>query len=111
MQYFHAFGDGLHHSVLDTIVDHLGEVAATKLPAIEISIGNGDRLENRLAIIEDLLLATDHYACPIKSALHTTTRSAIEIMNTELLQLTTTCKCILEVRVSTVDNDIVGTEM
>ena len=61
-QQLEALGVGLHHPVLDAVVDHLGEVAGAHRPAVhEPSLG-GEGVEDRLHDGHLLRLAADHEA-------------------------------------------------
>src|SRR5688572_16626361 len=88
VQNLKSLGNGLHHAVFNSIMDHLGEMSAAGLAAIEISIRNRNSLENRLAVIKDFFLSADHCAYTIHRTIHAAACPAVEVMNVHFFELT-----------------------
>src|SRR5437762_874756 len=59
-----ALADGLHHAVLDPVVDQLYVVARPSRPAVEIARLGREGADCRLEALEDVPLATEHRAEP-----------------------------------------------
>src|SRR5580704_14258889 len=88
-----------HQAVLDAVVYHLYEVAGTRGAAVEIALlggatqffatrsainraaPGGERLEDRIEVLHDVRLATDHLAVAALKSPHAAAGSAIHIMD------------------------------
>ena len=57
-----ALGDGLHHAVLDPVVDHLHVVAGAVGAHVSVAVLGRERAEEGLEVAEDGLLAAHHEA-------------------------------------------------
>src|SRR5437588_11914897 len=59
-QDFEALGITLKHRVLDAVVDHFRVMAGAGRAGIGVPIRRGQRLEDRLRLLEDRLVAAHH---------------------------------------------------
>src|SRR5829696_1321082 len=59
---FEPLGVSLEHPVLDAVVDHLGEVACTRVSEVSISFPGREGLEDGLGVLEGVCVAPDHRA-------------------------------------------------
>ena len=94
-----ALGDGGHHPVLDSVVDHLDEVPGAVRPAVQVAVGRravgagaarrgldvafsgGDGLEDRVEPMHGHRLAADHEAVAPLEAPHTSARAAVDVVD------------------------------
>src|SRR5581483_1793870 len=62
LQQLKTLAVGFEHRILDPIVDHLGIMARAAFATVEIAVGRGEGLKNRLELFESLFLPADHHA-------------------------------------------------
>src|SRR5215212_3305170 len=67
------------------------------------------RFEDRIEMIDYLLLASDHLAVAALESPHTTARAGVNVMNTLCFQFLSTTNIVDVVGVTTVDDDVVRT--
>ena len=65
MKEFEAFAVGLHHPVLDPVVDHLHEVAGAGLAEVRPAIRRRERVEDRLRNCHRVGGTADHHAVAV----------------------------------------------
>ena len=103
-----AFGIGLHHSVLDAVVDHLGEVAGTAwshaAPAAIRRRRQG--FQQRAQPLAGRLVTTDHQAVALRQPPHAATGAAVEEMHAAPATLRRPTLAVLVVGVAAIDHDV-----
>src|SRR5215218_4479445 len=62
LQDLEPLGVGLEHPVLDAVVDHLGEVAGSRITQKGVAVGGSEGLEGGLDVFEGVRVATYHGA-------------------------------------------------
>ena len=75
-----AFGDGLHHAVLDTVVHHLDEVSRAMFPnptPTRIRAGR-ERFKDRAMMLHHRFVAADHHAIAFGDAPDAAARADIQ---------------------------------
>src|SRR6266571_4269993 len=129
MQDTQALSVGSHDAVLNTIVDHLDEVTGAirstkKIPLLGsssnlftpssawccIDAGSQGR-EDRVEMLDDLLLTANHQAVTALEAPDASTRSAVHIVNTLALKLGSAPNIIVVVGITAIDDDVPWCEM
>ncbi|MNT17633.1 hypothetical protein D3C72_1527940 [compost metagenome] len=103
-----AFGVGLHHSVLDAVVNHLGEVAcagrADARPAAVL--GRCQRAQQRCDLFDHRGIATHHQAVAFLQAPHAAAGAAVHVAQVIFGQRLGATDRVLVVGVATVDDDV-----
>src|SRR5688572_3121825 len=125
MQDIESFSIRGHQSILDAVMDHLNEVTGAGLTAIQVAFRRGararipsrrgldaaaagsERLEDRIEVSDDVLLAADHLAVAAFASPHAATRTNVNVMNTLHLQFTCTANVVNVIRVTAIDDDVV----
>src|SRR5690348_9264870 len=100
----------LEHAVLDAVVNHLDEVAGAAGAHVAIAVLRRERLEDRLAVLEGLALATDHQAVADLEAPDATARAHVQEVQAGVFHLFGVPDGILPVGVATVNDDVAGLE-
>lgn len=103
--------DQLHVTVLDTIVDHLDEVAGTLVTdpvtaGLAVVTLGGDALEDLLDVRPGRLVTTRHERGAVTGTLLTTRDTAANEVDALLGQVLGTAVAVGEVGVTTVDDDV-----
>src|SRR6202034_1165411 len=113
-----------HDAILDSVVDHLDEVAGATGSAMQIALlrraasllatrcagcrsdPGGDRSENRIEMLNDILFTADHKTVPTLRSPHSATGSGVDIVNAFGPQFIGSPDVVNVVRVAAVDNDV-----
>ena len=103
---FQTFGYGLHHSVLDTVVDHFNKMAGTGIAHSGATTAATEGCEERLDPAVDRLVPTNHKAGAVSGSFGATAGPGIEEMHTSLLQLVVAPLTVLVPGVSAINEDI-----
>ena len=107
-----AFGVGLHQSVLDAVVDHLGVVAGADRPdAAPAPIRRRrQRLENRAQALDHGLVAADHQAIALGEPPHAAAGARIDVVNLTLRHGGGAPLRIAIIRIAAVDDGVARRE-
>ena len=122
-----TLSDRGHHAVLNTVVDHLDEVARTVRTAVEVALlrcatrlaawrrlgrtlARRDRLPNCVETLDGLVFAADHQAVATIETPDATRRAAVNEVDALGCQLLGVLNVVAVVRVATVDNRVVVLE-
>ena len=92
MQDLEALRVGLHHPVLDAVVDHLHVVASARRADVQVAVRRSERPEDGLERLHRIGVATDHQAEAVGQALFG--------------DLVVSSSRVVEVRVSAVDDRV-----
>ena len=129
MENVQALSIGGHDAILNAIMNHFHEVAGTVWPAVKVTLlGSSAHLfssrcsrccidarsqgrEDRVEMLDDVLLTADHQAVTTLKAPDASTRSNVNIVNAFGLKFGSTPDIIMIVRITTVNDDIAGCEM
>lgn len=105
-----AFRIGLHHSVFDAVVDHLGEVACTARanPSPALVRRRRERCQDRMQPRHRRFVATHHQAIAFLQTPDATAGAAIDKRDATGLQQCRTPLRILVVRIAAIDDDVAG---
>ncbi len=124
MQNIQAFGIGRHDAVLNSVVNHLHEMAAAHRSAmqvailgraadffaarraIDISAPGRQRLEDRIQMFHDVGFAADHQAVPALQAPYAAAGSDIGVVNAFGLQLLGAPNIVDVIGVAAIDDDV-----
>src|SRR5919112_3599631 len=99
-------GVGLEHSVLDPVVDHLGEVPGPGVTKEGVAILGRERLEHGLYVLEGVGIAPDHRAVADLVTPDTTAYPRVEPPEAAVPDPLGPHHGVAEVRVGPVDEDI-----
>ena len=99
-------GDGLHHAVLDAVVDHLHEVTRPRPLEELVAIGLGDIGEEGLDLLEVLLMPADHQTRAVPRSVRTATRPAVQEAQSRLGQPRSPGGRVLVERVAAIDDEV-----
>src|SRR5262249_49169667 len=119
-----ALGEGLHHAVLDAVMDHLDEMAGADRSGMEIAL-LGTRVElaasfgaldgadagrqcreDRIEPLHAFGIAADHQAVAALQAPYAAGCPDIEIVDALGLELAGTAHIVFEISVTAVDDDV-----
>ena len=104
-----ALGVGLHHGVLDAVVDHLGEVAGARLPAgvheAVLTLGT-QCVERRLHLRDVLVGAADHQRVAVLEAPDAAGGAAVDEADPTLGQHDRVDLVVGVLRVAAVDDEV-----
>src|SRR5207302_5043618 len=104
-----AFRVGLHQAVLDAVMDHLHEVTRAFRPGVDQSaIVRREVLEQREAVVVDLLLGTDHEAVAVLQAPYAAGYAGVHVVHAFGLDAGAVVERDLPVGVAAVDDDVAG---
>src|SRR5579862_2412668 len=107
-----AFGEGLHHTVLNAIVHHLDEVAGTgradMAPALVFAGSEG--FEDGPEIFNRLLVAPNHHAVALFQAPYAAGRSHVDKLKALGGDFLVMSLRVLVVGVTAIDKDVAGIE-
>src|SRR6266542_328979 len=78
-----ALAVGLHHPVLDAVMDHLDEVARATLPEMRPAVRRCERVERRLQAFHRARFAADHHAVTVVQSPLSAGYADIEVVETE----------------------------
>src|SRR6266513_5132568 len=119
-----AFGVSRHQAILDTVVNHLDEVAGSgratvKIPflggatnfvasrrAIDVATARRERFENRIEALHDLRLATDHLAIAALEAPYASACADVAIVDSLFREFFRAANVIDIVGISSIDHGI-----
>src|SRR6266850_552371 len=101
-----AFAVGLHHPVLDPVVDHLDEVAGAALAEMRPAARWCERIEDRLHDRDGALTAADHHAVAELQSPDAAGHADVEKIEPERRVLLRAADRIAEVRVRAIDQDV-----
>jgi hypothetical protein len=104
------FGIGLHESVLDAVVDHLGVVTRADRTDITPALGlaGGERLEDRPMRLDVRRVAADHEAVAFGEAPDPAARAAVDVVDLLRRKRGGAALRIAIVRVAAVDERVAG---
>ena len=107
-----ALGKGLHHAVLNTVVDHLGKVTRTCRPNMRPSPvrSRGQRFEYRCYQINITLTAADHHAVALIQSPDPSGSTCIDKTDFMFSKQRAVSDGVVVVGITTIDNDIPGRE-
>jgi len=103
-----ALGYGLHHSVLDAVVDHLHEMAGTMAVEESVAVMEREVCEERLNECEVLTPTANHQARAAARPARAAARSTVQEPDAVLREAIGPALSVLVVRVASVDHDIAG---
>ena len=126
-----ALGVGLHDAVLDTVVHNLDEVTGPRRTAVEITFfgraarvgfdasrgtldiahSRGERLEDRIEMLNGVLLTADHHAVTALDAPDATARADVDVVNALLGQSSGATDVVFVVLVAAGDDHVAFVEM
>ena len=103
-----ALGVGLHHGVLDAVVNHLGEVPGTDTSRVhESGVALGLQcVEDRLDLLDVLLVATGHQRIAVLEAPHASADTAVDVADALFCGECSVLLVVGPTRVATVDDDV-----
>ena len=103
-----AFGIGLHHAVLDPVVDHLGEVTRAVGTDMAPALVGGRRqtLEQRPERFDGRRLAANHHAVAFLQAPDTTAGTDVDVMQVAFAQRLGPTHRVLVHRIAAIDDDV-----
>ena len=103
-----TLGVGLHHAVLDAVVDHLDEVPAAVPTHVVVAVaGRGERSQDGADVLEGGALAADHEAVAHFEAPYAAAGAGVEVADAFLRKGGAAAHVVLERRVAAVDEDVV----
>ena len=121
-----AFGVRLHQAVFDPVVHHFYEVSRARWPAVKVTVFDravdlfasrsaynltrtgGQSFEDRIEMTNRFLRPADHHAIAAFEAPYAAACSHIDVVNFLLAQHASAAHIVFEVRVATIDNDVVS---
>src|SRR6266545_1817362 len=101
-----AFAVGLHHPVLDPVVDHLYEVARAALSEVGPAVRRRERIEHRLHALDRASVTADHHAVAVLEPPYAAGDSDVEKVESERAVFLRTPDRVAEIGVRTVDQDV-----
>src|SRR5215472_14596434 len=128
-QYRQALRISCHHSVFDSVVDHLYEMAGTVRSAMQITLlrcaieffatrsaGNianpgSESRENRIEMLDDIILPADHHAVATFETPHAATGTHVHVVNLLGREVLCALYVVDVVGVSAVDEDVACLEV
>ena len=111
-----AFGESLHHAVLDGVVHHLDEVASTDRADVEPTravlrvVQRRQDVEDLLNVVHRFGVTTDHHAVADLQSPDTTTGADIDVADPMRAELLLSHLVVGPLRVTTIDDDVAGAE-
>src|SRR5690349_20703453 len=102
---------GLHHPVLDPVMDHLHVVARARTARVQVAVLRGERAEDRLERRDGLAVAPDHQAEPDLESPDAAADAGVDVADATRGQLGVAPDVVMEVRVAAVDDRVAGLEV
>src|SRR5436309_1477039 len=124
-----ALGVGGHDAILDAVVDHFDEVACTVWSTVEVALlGSSPHAlpagsagccidawsqgrEERVEMLDDLVLSTDHQAVAALESPNAAARANVNVVDVLSLELGGAPDIIAIVRVAAIDDDVARSEV
>src|SRR5699024_5213959 len=105
---FVALGEGLHHAVLDAVVDHLDEVSGTHGPGMHETTPfvGGEALEDRPGALDLVRGTADHDAVAVLAPPHPTADPDVEVADAPTGELVGTFTVVDVVGIATLDDQV-----
>ena len=101
-----AFTIGLHHSVFDSVMDHLDKMAAACRTAVKVPLRGRQGFKDWCQLVTDCFVAAIHQAISLFKTPDTAADTHIDIMNTVLFKKLATSYIILVIGVAALNNNV-----
>src|SRR6266852_5044378 len=129
MQDVQALSVGGHDAVFNTIMDHFDEVTSTIRPTVQVPLlssstnlfssrcardcidARSQGREDRVEVLDDILLTANHQAVTALETPDASTRSSVNVVNALGFKLSSAPNIIVVVGITAIDDDVAWCEM